>query len=201
MSRFILGLTGGIGSGKSAASNYIAEQGIAIVDADVIAREVVAPGTEGLAHIISHFGDAIVDESGALIRSKLRHRVFENPDDKAWINQLLHPLIREQIIAQLEQAQSAYVVLVAPLLLENGLDALCDRVLVIDVDKDTQLARTQQRDSVSKQQVEAIIAAQIDRPTRLKKADDVVSNQGDLRDLYQQLDRLHAHYLELAAQK
>ncbi|PYE33270.1 dephospho-CoA kinase [Idiomarina fontislapidosi] len=201
MSRFILGLTGGIGSGKSAASNYIAEQGIAIVDADVIARDVVAPGTEGLAEIIAHFGDEVVDASGALIRSKLRQRVFENPDDKAWINQLLHPLIREQIIAQLEQAQSAYVVLVAPLLLENGLDALCDRVLVIDVDEDTQLARTQQRDSVSKQQVEAIIAAQIDRPTRLKKADDVVSNQGDLRDLYQQLDRLHAHYLELAAQK
>lgn len=201
MSRFILGLTGGIGSGKSAASNYIAEQGIAIVDADVIARDVVAPGTEGLAEIIAHFGDEVVDASGALIRSKLRQRVFENPDDKAWINQLLHPLIRKQIIAQLEQAHSAYVVLVAPLLLENGLDALCDRVLVIDVDEETQLARTQQRDQVSEQQVAAIIAAQMDRQTRLKKADDVVSNQGDLRALYQQLDTLHAHYLELAAQK
>lgn len=201
MSRFILGLTGGIGSGKSAASNYIAEQGIAIVDADVIARDVVAPGTEGLAEIIAHFGDEVVDASGDLIRSKLRQRVFENPDDKAWINQLLHPLIRRQIIAQLEQAHSAYVVLVAPLLLENGLDALCDRVLVIDVDEETQLARTQQRDQVSEQHVAAIIAAQMDRQTRLKKADDVVSNQGDLRALYQQLDTLHAHYLELAAQK
>ena len=201
MSRFILGLTGGIGSGKSAASDYIAEQGIAIVDADIIARDVVAPGTEGLEKIKAHFGAEVIDESGALIRAQLRQRVFENPEEKAWINQLLHPLIRQQIVIQLEQAQSAYVVLVAPLLLENGLDALCDRVLVIDVDEQTQLVRTQKRDQASEEQVAAIIAAQIDRDTRLSKADDIVSNQGDLRALYQQLDTLHAHYLELAAQK
>ncbi|OIM99328.1 dephospho-CoA kinase [Idiomarina sp. MD25a] len=201
MSRFVLGLTGGIGSGKSAASDYIAEQGIAIVDADVIAREVVAPGTEGLEKIKAHFGTEVIDDSGALIRAQLRQRVFENPEEKAWINQLLHPLIRQQILIQLEQAQSAYVVLVAPLLLENGLDALCDRVLVIDVDEQTQLARTQKRDQASEEQVAAIIASQIDRETRLSKADDIVSNQGDLRALYKQLDALHAHYLELAAQK
>jgi len=201
MSRFILGLTGGIGSGKSAASDYIAEQGIAIVDADVIAREVVAPGTEGLKEIKAHFGPEVIDESGALIRSQLCQRVFDNPDEKAWINQLLHPLIRQQILAQLEQAQSAYVVLVAPLLLENRLDELCDRVLVIDVDEQTQLARTQKRDQASEEQVAAIIASQIDRATRLSRADDIVSNEDDLRALYHQLDKLHAHYLELASQK
>ena len=138
---FVVGLTGGIGSGKSAVSDLFAQQGIDIVDADVVARQVVEPGTPALQAIIDHFGEAIVTDNGTLNRPALRKRVFENDLDKQWLNALLHPAIRAEMQTQLEVATSPYVVFSVPLLIENGLDSMADTVLVVDCSEETQLAR------------------------------------------------------------
>lgn len=198
MANYVVGLTGGIGSGKTAASDYFASLGIDIVDADVVARQVVAPGTSALKAIAEHFGEHLIQHDGTLDRKALRQIVFDNEQHKRWLNQLLHPLIRRQLLNQLQQATSTYVVLVAPLLLENELDQFCQRVLVIDVPEALQIERTVARDQSSSQQVEAIMAAQIPRQQRLQRADDIVSNHGDLNDLQQQLLSLHRHYLREA---
>lgn len=194
MTAYVIGLTGGIGSGKSAASDFLAAKGIDIVDADVVAREVVAPGSECLLAIQQHFGDDVVMPDGSLDRKALRHIVFSDEQQKQWLNQLLHPAIRSRILQQLEASRSAYVVLAAPLLLENGLEQYCDRVLVIDIPESLQIARTVKRDNTDQQQVEAIMASQLSRRQRLQKADDIVLNDGDLEHLHQQLEQLDKNY-------
>ena len=195
---WVLGLTGGIGCGKTAVSNMLAELGITIVDADIIARQVVEPGTEGLNAIFKHFGTDILNEHGALNRSELRARIFSNPEQKTWLNALLHPLIRTQLIIDLKNAQSDYVVLVAPLLFENGLDGYCNRTLLIDVPKEVQIARTTQRENISIEQAEQIIDAQMSREHKQQKADDILNNNRDLSDVKQDLLKLHNYYLQQA---
>ena len=198
MSNYVVGLTGGIGSGKTAASNFLASLDIDIVDADVVAREVVKPGSPCLTAIAEHFGERVIDTQGQLNRRALRDIVFNDDPAKEWLNQLLHPAIRTRLLAQLQQADSPYVVLVAPLLLENQLQRYCDRVLVIDVPEALQLERTMQRDNSEQQQVEAIMASQLTREQRLQCADDIVHNDADLTHLQQQLTALDKRYRQLA---
>ncbi|OLF76589.1 dephospho-CoA kinase [Pseudoalteromonas haloplanktis] len=193
-----LGLTGGIGCGKTAVSDMLAELGITIVDADIVARQVVEPGTDGLKAIIAHFGSDILDEHGALNRSELRARIFSNPEKKTWLNALLHPLIRTQLIIDLKNAQSDYVVLVAPLLFENELDRYCNRTLLIDVPVEIQITRTTKRDNISTEQAKQIIDAQMSREHKQQKADDILNNNRDLNDVKQDLLRLHSYYLQQA---
>ena len=195
----IVGLTGGIGSGKTTVSDKFLKLGIHVVDADIVAREVVEPGTSALNHIVQHFGSNILTKSGELNRTNLREIVFANPDEKAWLNALLHPLIRQEMFSQLHQASSPYSILVAPLLIENKLDKLVDRVLVIDVSKSTQIQRTCQRDGSSIEIVENIISSQVDRQGRLAAADDTIDNDNvSIDSLDEQINKLHLHYLSLA---
>ena len=168
-----------------------------IVDADIVAREVVEPGTPGLNAIIEHFGADIVSDDQTLDRAKLREKIFSNPEEKAWLNGLLHPMIREKMIEDLEQVTSDYALLVVPLLVENKLDSLCDRVLVVDVDPQTQISRTVKRDNVSEEQANAILASQASREQRLALADDVVKNNPDDPDLLLQITDLHEKYLAM----
>jgi len=197
--KLIIGLTGGIGSGKSAVSRCFEELGITVVDADVAARVVVEPGQPALIQIAEHFGPGVIDANGALDRAALRRIVFEDPGQRRWLESLTHPLIGEEIRRGLREATSPYAVLVSPLLLEAGQDALAHRVLVVDVGEDTQVARTMQRDNNSGEQVRAIIAAQIGRAERLARADDVIENSGSLEELEPKVLALHRRYLELAA--
>ena len=195
---FVIGLTGGIASGKTTVANLFKQQfKIDIVDADIVAREVVEPGTPGLNAIIKHFGADIVRDDQTLDRAKLREKIFSNPEEKAWLNGLLHPMIREKMIEDLEQVTSDYALLVVPLLVENKLDSLCDRVLVVDVDPQTQISRTVKRDNVSEEQANAILASQASREQRLALADDVVKNNPDDPDLLLQITDLHEKYLAM----
>ncbi|MGM7318057.1 dephospho-CoA kinase [Idiomarina sp. ST10R2A5] len=192
---YVVGVTGGIGSGKSAATAEFEKLDITVVDADVVARQVVMPGTPCLQAIAKHFGNQLLTEGGELNRKALRQRVFSNPQEKEWLNKLLHPAIRQEIISQLEQADSPYVILSAPLLLENGLEKYCQRVLVVDVPESLQISRTIQRDDSPKKEVEAIMKAQLSRSERLEKANDVLNNDGSLEQLKQQVLQLHQRYL------
>ena len=198
MNTFIVGLTGGIGSGKTTVSDLFNVLGITIVDADVIAREVVALGSEGLTAIVKRFGDTILDAQGHLDRAKLRTIVFSQEREKQWLNGLLHPLIREQMVAQCRAATSPYVILSVPLLIENNLQTMVNRTLVVDVSRESQIQRTANRDGVGVEQIESILASQCDRERRLQAADDVISNEGDVSSLNEQVADLHEKYLTLA---
>ncbi len=192
----VIGLTGGIASGKTTVANLFKQQfKIDIVDADIVAREVVEPGTPGLNAIIEHFGKGIIHDNQTLNRTKLRERIFSNPEEKTWLNNLLHPIIREKMVDELKQVTSDYALLVVPLLIENKLDSLCDRVLVVDVEPNTQISRTMKRDNVSEQQAQAILASQASRQQRLDIADDVIKNNPDDPELLHQITELHEKYL------
>ncbi|WP_325891593.1 dephospho-CoA kinase [Grimontia sp. NTOU-MAR1] len=197
---YVVGVTGGIGSGKTTVANLFAEKGIEVIDADVIARQVVEPGSEGLKAIEEKFGAFILNDDGTLNRGALREHVFSHPEDKDWLNGLLHPKIRQEMITQTAQAKSLYCLLVIPLLVENSLQSLCQRVLVVDVSEATQVTRTTQRDQVSPEQVKNILAAQATRQQRLEAADDVIFNENDSKALSEQIETLHHQYLDLAAQ-
>lgn len=198
---YVVGVTGGIGSGKTTVANLFAEKGIEVIDADVIARQVVEPGTEGLKAIAEKFGATMLNQDGTLNRTALREHVFSHPQDKNWLNGLLHPQIRQEMMTQTARATSPYCLLVIPLLVENGLQSLCQRVLVVDVSEATQIARTVQRDQVSPEQVENILAAQASRAQRLEAADDIIVNETDSTALSEQVETLHRQYLALAAQQ
>lgn len=197
----IVGLTGGIGSGKTTVANLFANYGVTLVDADIVAREVVAPGQPALAAIVQHFGVEICQADGQLDRPLLRRKIFSDPSAKSWLEQLLHPLIRSTICLQLQQARSPYVLLVAPLLIENGLTALIDQLLVVDVSEQQQIQRTVCRDQTDAAQVQAIIASQCDRQTRLAQADQIIRNETDLAALASQVAALHQVYLTISAEK
>ena len=199
MSHYIIGLTGGIGSGKTAASDAFAQLGINIVDADVCAREVVTSGSNTLAQIVEHFGSDILLPSNELDRALLRQRVFADDAEKNWLNQLLHPLIRQRMLAQIAASTSAYCILSVPLLLENKMQSLVNRVLVIDVPPDLQIKRVVDRDQSEEALIQSIMNSQIDRDSRLALADDIIDNQSDLVSLHEQVDALHLNYLALAA--
>lgn len=194
---FIVGLTGGIGSGKTTVSDHFQALGIAVVDADRVAREIVEPGSDCLQKIHKKFGDAILLQDGSLNRSVLRTTIFENASDRVWLEQLTHPLIRDIILKRLKQARSPYAVLSAPLLLESEAYTV-DRVLVVDLPETLQLKRAVTRDSASRAHIEKIIASQLSREARLKQADDIVDNSQSLEHTLAQVDQLHQYYLQLS---
>jgi dephospho-CoA kinase len=199
---YVVAITGGIGSGKTTVANQFAALGIEVVDADLIAREVVAPGTPALAAITSHFGPEILTEQGLLDRRVLRERIFSDQAAKSWLNALLHPIIRSEMLRQCAAVSSPYCLLVVPLLVENRLTELADRVLVIDVDEATQIERTCHRDGVSREQAQAILASQASRSERLAMADDVLDNQsGTTETIRERILALHETYLAFASQQ
>ncbi|BCS50309.1 dephospho-CoA kinase [Aeromonas jandaei] len=199
---YVVAITGGIGSGKTTIANQFAELGIDVVDADVIAREVVESGTPALAAIADHFGPDVMTPDGQLDRRRLREQVFSDPSAKAWLNALLHPLIRSEMQRQCAAARSPYCMLVVPLLVENKLTGLANRVLVVDVDEATQIERTCRRDGVTAEQAKAIIAAQASRSERLAAADDVIENaNGSEMAIKARILTLHETYLAFASQQ
>ena len=193
--KFIIGVTGGIGAGKTAATDAFAALGVDVIDADVVARQVVEAGSETLGKIAQHFGQSILLADGGLNRAKLREIIFSDVEQKDWLNNLMHPAIRQALIEQLTQAASKYVILSAPLLLENKLEVMVDRVAIIDVPESLQLKRASGRDGVERSQIQAIMDSQISRSARLRKADDVIDNTGDLSSLRAQVSDLHKGYL------
>ncbi len=194
---WILGLTGGIGSGKSAAAQHFIDLGVHTVDADHAARWVVEPDRPALAQIVAHFGAGVLQADGQLDRGALRTQIFQNPEERRWLEALLHPLIRQEIINNLAKAQSSYAILVSPLLVESGQHLLTQRVLVVDAPEQLQLERTMQRDQVNEAQVQAILKAQACREERLRHADDVLLNDRDINWLQAEVERLHRFYLTL----
>lgn len=194
---WILGLTGGIGSGKSAVAEHFIAQGVHLVDADHAARWVVEPGRPALGKIVEHFGSNILDADGQLDRSALRARIFANTEDRRWLEALLHPLIGQEIMQSLARAESPYAILVSPLLVESGQHKLTQRVLVVDAPEQLQVQRTIARDQTSVEQVQAILKAQASREERLKHAHDVLTNDRDLHWLQSEVERLHNFYLTL----
>lgn len=202
---YIVGLTGGIGSGKSTIGDLFAKLDVPVIDADVIAREVVAKDSPLLAQIVQHFGKNILTEEGELNRAELRQIVFSNTDEKMWLNQLLHPAIRNEMISQAEQCKQPYVILMVPLLIENHLTSLCDRILVIDVLLEIQLERASKRDKNKIEIIRNIINSQVSRDERLKYADDVIDNNLPLEQglaiIKKQIDQLHQYYLEKSKEK
>ncbi|WP_096911155.1 dephospho-CoA kinase [Acinetobacter colistiniresistens] len=196
--RFILGITGGIGSGKSAATQWFESQGITVIDADVVAREVVAPGQDTLKAIQESFGDWVLLTDGNLDRRALREHIFQFPEARQTLEQITHPAIRQSIIQQLQQAESTYVILVSPLLFETNQHQLTHHTLLVDADEQTQLQRASQRDGQSEEQIRKIIAAQMPRSQKQQLANDIVLNDGLLEHLHQQLKPLHFSYLQRA---
>ncbi len=196
----VIGVTGGIGSGKTAVTDEFTRLGINIVDADVAARTVVANGKPALQKIASRFGQYILLENGDLDRAALRAIVFKEPEQRKWLEQLTHPLIRQEIIQGLQDAQSPYVILASPLLIESGQNKLVNKTLVVDVPVELQIKRTITRDNNSSEQVQAIIEAQLPRAERLKHADHVLVNDQNLGYLHQQVTRLHQEFLTMSQQ-
>ena len=196
---YVVGLTGGIGSGKSTIAGLFAELGVPIVDADLVARQVVEKGSPLLAEIAAHFGPEILLKDGTLNRAALREKIFANEMQKHWLNQLLHPAIRHEMLRQLAAQQAPYCIFMVPLLIENNLTALCQRILVIDVLEHTQVERAGQRDNNQVEQIKRIMQSQVSRQERLKYADDVINNNEDLIAGLPQLKQkvLDLHHLSL----
>ena len=193
-----MGLTGGIASGKTAVSDAFKALGITVVDADIIAREVVAPDTHALAQIIARFGNQYLLADGTLNRSRLRETVFASASDKEWLNQLLHPLIRTEMIRQTAAAAGPYCILSVPLLIENQLMSLVSRVLVVHTTLDQQVARAKARDGSDIATIKAIIASQASPTQRAKHADDIIENNSTLDVLLEQVNKLHQNYLNIS---
>ena len=196
MANYVVGIAGGIGSGKTAVSDRFAGHGIVVVDADVASRDVVRPGEPGLAAIAERYGGAVINGNGELNRAALRERIFRDTDERRWVERLLHPAINRLIAERLAAATSPYALLVNPLM--RARDARAHRILVVDVSEEVQVARTIARDSVDEEQARAIIASQLPRSERLAFADDVIVNDGTLAELDDPVRKLHAQYLELA---
>ena len=198
---FVIGLTGGIGSGKSAAADEFARRGAAVVDTDAIARELTAPGGAAMPHVRALFGEAFVAPSGAMDREAMRRRVFADPAARQALEGLLHPMIRAESERRIAAARAPYVVHVVPLLVESpDYRGRVDRVLVVDAPEDLQVQRVGARSGLAPQEVRAIIASQASRQARLAAADDLIDNGGDLDALRAQVAALHAKYVALAKQ-
>lgn len=195
---FTVGLTGGIGSGKSAVANEFQKLGILVIDADQAARQAVEPGSEALKAITEHFGENAKLADGTLNRTYLREKIFADPSQRHWLEALLHPLIRQLILESLNRATGPYTILESPLLLETNQHTLVDRVLVVDVPEEQQLIRAMERDNNSEEQIRAIIDSQISRQKRIALADDVLDNSGPIGDLTDAVAQLHSNYLALA---
>lgn len=193
-----IGLTGGIGSGKSTACHYFSELGVPVIDADVIARELTRAGQPALSRIAEVFGADILSAQGELDRPHLRQRVFANASQRHQLEAILHPLIKQAIVSRMAHIHAPYVIIAVPLLIESQWTDLVDRVLVIDSPVELQIQRSSQRDASNDAQIRAIIQSQTDRRTRCAAADDIILNDSDLAKLHEQVEQLHQHYLELA---
>lgn len=191
----IIGLTGGIGSGKTAVSDAFQDLGITIVDADLASRIVVQKGKPSLKKIAEHFGNDILNENSELDRAKLREIIFNSDEEKNWLESLLHPAIANQIQDELKASSSPYTILVSPLLLETNQKEYCNKVLVVDVPVELQVERTLKRDQVSEGQVKSIIKAQISRKNRLEFADEVIVNDGSLEELHSTVMKFHQKFI------
>jgi dephospho-CoA kinase len=194
----VVGLTGGIGSGKSSVAERLAALGVPVIDADPIARELVAPGQPALAEVVASFGPGVLAGDGALDRRALRRRVFADDQARRNLEAILHPRIRAAMEARLRSLGAPYAVLVMPLLLETGQRDLCHRVLVVDLPEALQVQRVVQRDGQRPAEVEAILRAQCSRAYRRAAADDLLDNSGDRTRLLAQVDALHERYMCLA---
>lgn len=199
---FVVGLTGGIGSGKSAAAKLFSELGVSIVNADQIARDIVEPGSAALDAITEHFGSDILLDDGALDRAQLRQKIFANPNERQWLEQLTHPLIGTAIFdflnAKRNDNEAPYRILESPLLMETSQQQLAQRLLLIDVPEAVQIARTMARDNNTEEQVRAIIEAQMSREEKRSRADDIIENTSTLEQLQQRVSALHEKYCQLA---
>lgn len=196
-----IALTGGIASGKSAVAEKFAELGVPIIDTDVLARGVVAPGMPGLAQVVAHFGQDVLAADGSLDRRRLRERIFRDAAARKFLEGVLHPLIRDEQERLAQQLGGAYQIHVVPLLVENGLQSNYDRVLVVDCPAETQLQRLMDRDGSTLEDARRILAAQATREQRLKAADDVIENTGSLATLGERVQQLHRDYTALAGRQ
>ena len=196
---FTVVLTGGIASGKTTVSDGFRKRGVPVIDTDVIARQLVEPGQPALERIAEAFGTAILDSNGALDRRKMREAIFSDPDKKAQLEGLLHPMIAEEVLKRTSEASGHYCILVIPLYAESASYGWVDRVLVVDVDEELQISRVMLRDQVRREQAEAILDAQASRTERLALADDVIRNDGSLADLESKIEALHKKYASLGS--
>ncbi|OJY89021.1 MAG: dephospho-CoA kinase [Lysobacterales bacterium 63-13] len=195
---FTVALTGGIASGKSEVERRFAARGVEIIDADLVAREVIAVGTPGLARIVAAFGSTVLGPDGALDRKAMRERVFADADARHRLESIIHPLVRTTLQERAARVRSAYGMLVIPLFVESGEYHWVDRVLVVDVPRETQIQRLCARDGITEELAEAMLAAQASREQRLAIADDVIDNTTSLEALDDNVEALHRHYLSLA---
>ena len=193
-----IGLTGGIGSGKSTVAAIFASKGVPVVDTDEIARDIVCADAPAQAAIVKVFGRTILAATGAIDRARLRDRVFSDPPARRQLEEILHPRIRTEVETRLARLSAAYCIVVVPLLIETDFAALVDRVLVVDTDEALQITRTMARNGLPRATVESILAAQTDRTTRRARADDVITNTSDVAALALQVDALHERYLALS---
>lgn len=198
MKPYIVALSGGIASGKSTVEKLFAQLGVPIVDADIIAHQVVAKGQPALAAIARHFGEHLLQADGSLNRSQLRQLIFNDESQRQWLNQLLHPIINQQTQQQFAQVKQPYLLWVVPLLVENNLQKSADRVLIITTDPAIQLERLQKRDNIDKSLAEKMLSSQASNLARLAVADDIIDNNQDLSSLTEKVQRLHKQYLQLS---
>lgn len=206
MRPFIIGLSGGIASGKTAVSDYFAQLGIPIIDADIISRELLSQSilenpNSALMAVKDYFGNEVFDRQGYLNRPKLREIVFADEQKKMALEAIIHPRVYQAILEQAKSYQSAYIIISIPLLVESSSLELFDRIAIVDVTQEIQMKRCQQRDGSSLETIKNIINTQAPREERLKIADDIINNSGSLESLYPQLDKLHESYLNLASNK
>ncbi len=195
---FVVGLTGGISSGKSTVCKLFSDHGIAIIDADHVSHQLTKKNSPQLEHIVTHFGPSILKRDGDLDRRQLRTLIFSNAHEKKWLEEYLHPIIRSKMVEQIKTATSPYCIAAIPLLTESaGIDYI-DRILVIDCNPDLQIQRTVARDNISSEQAQAIIDQQANAQQRFAIADDIIHNNSDLPQLKQRIDELHKHYCQLA---
>jgi dephospho-CoA kinase len=195
VSKLIIGLTGGIGSGKTTTANFFKQLNIDVIDADEISREIVSPTSPATREIAEHFGAEILQRNGHLNRTLLRKIVFAHPDQKAWLEQLLHPQIIAILVTRIQQATSPYCVAVIPLLFELHLESLVDRILIINISPTLQQQRAARRDDVTPGEITAIMQQQMNAAQRIAQADDIINNDGSLEELQAQVKQLHESYL------
>ncbi len=195
---FVVGLTGGIASGKSTVATLFSAQGITVIDADHVSREVVAKGSSTLKSIVKHFNETVLNKQGELDRQALRQRIFADEAERQWLENLLHPLIRERMMSTAEASQSPYTIAMIPLLVETLPNPILNRILVVDCDEEQQIQRLMQRDTITLTEAETILQAQASRKERLAHADDVIENTSDTSALKTQVTQLHEKYLLLA---
>lgn len=198
---FVVALTGGIGSGKSTITRLFRKPGVTIIDADEISRQVVQPGTIALKKIVEHFGKQILLADSSLDRAQLRTIIFNNTQQRLWLNQLLHPLINDETKKQINQVTMGYILWVVPLLFENELQYSVDRILVIDVDPELQVERICKRDNIDENLAKKMLSSQLLNNERLSYADDIIINNTNPETLISNVERLHEQYLTLAAKK